>query len=198
MRNLHSSVLMIISLFVALLVSACASTGDSTLALNNTTTAETSGGTVTINYPDDWFSDSENGVIRLTNRAGFLTEGVGARRGGDLAGGVMTLPKSELTALGLDADAALTEVVRVLANSFGTDLPTLIISSPTTFDVGDRRGAIASGTARGDEGASGRVAISVIDAGDVLGVVTLSTFGEEIAPASYARAIAESYAYSAS
>jgi hypothetical protein len=197
MRILHTSVLMLISLFVALLVSACGTTSESELVLNNTITEELAGGTVTVKVPDGWFNDTENGVIRLTNRDGFLTDGVGVRRGGDVAGGVMALPKTDLAAFGLDADAALTEAVRVLADEFGADLPNLIISSPTTFDVGERRGAIAAGTARGDEGATGRVAISVIDAGDVLGVVTLSSFGEELAPASYAQAVAESFTYSA-
>jgi len=198
MRNLHTAALIAASVLLALLVSACAATDEAEPELTNSVTEELAGGSVTVNYPDDWFSDTQGGVIRLSNRAGFLTEGVGARRGGDLAGGVMPLPKDALVAYGLDEDAAVTEVARVLAHEFGGDLPNLIMSSPTAFDQGERRGAVASGTARGDDGATGRVAISVIDAGDVFGVVTLSTFGEEIAPATYARAIAESFTYSAS
>jgi len=198
MRTVNAVALIAASVLLALLVSACAATDEAELELTNSVTELLADGSVTVNYPDGWFSDSQNGVIRLSNRAGFLTEGVGARRGGDLAGGVMALPKDALPAYGLDEDAAITEVARALANEFGADLPNLIMSSPTTFEQGERRGAVASGTARGDEGATGRVAITVIDAGDVFGVVTLSTFGDEIAPASYARAIAESFTYSAS
>lgn len=185
------------ALLLALLLSACASTGDDAQNLTESISGEMLGGSIEINYPESWFAQVQDDTIRLSNNDSFLTNGVGVRREGDLTGGAMPLMKDALFAYGLDADAPMTEIARALATEFGADLPNLIISNPTTFTVDERRGAVVAGTARGDQSSVGRMAVAVIDAGDAVGVVMIAVFGDEVVPGDYARAIAETLTFSA-
>lgn len=188
---------LLISILTALLLSACAATADTADNLSESISGDLNGGTIQFNYPEGWFAQVEADSIRLASRDRFLTDSMGARREGDLTGGAMPLMKDALFAFGLDADAAMTEIARTLADEFGTDFPNLIISSPTTFTADGRRGAVAAGTARGDQGSVGRMAVAVIDSGDAVGVVMIAVYGEEIAPGDFARAIAETLTFSA-
>lgn len=187
--------LLILGLVLATLLSACATTADQTLELTQSISGELFGGTVELRYPDGWAAAVAEGVIRLSNQESFVSEGIGVRRSGDMAGGAMPLLKDALFAYNLDSDASMTEIARALGAAYAADMPNLVMSSPTTFLVDERRGAIVPGTAQGTGDSVGRVAIAVIDLGDAVGVVTIAVFGENVIPANYARAIAETFTF---
>lgn len=178
---------------VLLALTACAAEAES-VELTQTIDGDLFDTSVTVTYPDGWFATSpeDEDIIRVANQSTALGETISFRRDGDVSGGVTLLLPDALGAYELEADDSMTAVARALADNFVLGAENVITSSPTSFNNGDQRGALVTGTARGQEGASGRVSIAVITLGDVYGVVTLATFGEDFDTTAIARLIAES------
>jgi len=180
-------------------LTACATTEDETtvLELERDISAEILGGTVTIDYPDGWLAQGTDDTITFANREELLTPGFSARRGGDAAGGVTLVTPDALEIYAVSADASITAIARaVAAVTFGDD-DTITLRDPASFFVGEREGAVVSGSANTSEEIVGEVAVAVIEVETGYATIVVGSFDGDFVPGELVEAIAASLQYEA-
>lgn len=185
-------------LLLAIALLAACTTGEEvvTVELTQSISGDTFGGTLTVEYPEEWVAQAEDNTIAISTREELLAVEFGTRRGGDVSGGVTVILPEALFAYDVSSDDSITFITRAIAQQFAPERENLFIGEPSSFNAGvGREGAIVTGSATGNNNSFGRFALAVVDTGDAYAVVMLATFGDELLVADVVRSMGRTLEY---